>query len=201
VYGNRKDRENNKTTYMPIMKPIAMVLGTAMLLWACQQKQEHKAGSKNDKQDEFQDRGAMFVRDDLAFVRLLTVEVPIDDMDQLMLSNEFNLMGIENGKHIYIKKTDTWDMTVEISLQSESNLAMKHDVKIGSINPKITLEDIYKTLDVMFQESYGEASLRGNGSNESLYAVFEKMDDAGGCARRLGLSDTYVEVTLEAFSF
>lgn len=186
---------------MLINKQIAMVLGTAIVLWACQQKQEQKASADNTTQNEYLDRGAMFVQDDLAFVRLLAVEVPIDDMDQLMLSNEFTLMGIENGKHVYRKKTDTWDMTVEISLHYESNVVMKHDVKIGSSNTKNTLEELYNSLDVMFQENYGEASLRGSGANEGRFAVFEKLDDAGGCSRRIGLSDTYVEITVEAFGF
>jgi hypothetical protein len=153
-------------------------------------------------EEQVPDKGQMFLRDDLAFVRLLQVEVPIGEADQLLLSNDFVLMNADGGHYNYRKKNETWDMTIEITVPGETSTIQMNEIKIAGVNNSVTLDGIFDTLSILFEESFGEPVHTGEGQKPGeKYVEYIKYDETGGISRNLRIENGQVEVFIQAFSF
>jgi hypothetical protein len=178
-----------------------MALLASIVLFSCK---ENNATNTNKTMAEQQapDTGHMFVRDDLAFVRSLQVEVPIGEADQLLLSNDFVLMNADGGHYNYRKKNETWDMTIEITVPGETSTILMNEIKIAGVNNSVTLDGIFDTLSILFEESFGEPVHTGEGQKPGeKYVEYIKYDETGGISRNLRIENGQVEVFIQTFSF
>lgn len=186
------------STTVTKIKLYAILIGITGLQLACNNT-ESDLSSKIDTV-ETNNGGRMFVRNDLAYIRQLKVDVPLTELEPLLLSEGFKNTAAKDGHITYEKKDDSWYMMVDFTIPSEYGKIIITDIKVSGINNKVSNDEIFDTISTLFQESLGEPETTGTGLFEGdKYEGYAVYDNMGGISYSLRIEKNQVEVNIVAF--